>query len=192
MKFNCFIDRFISNILIYVSHTLMFFIWYYIFYNLVYYENFLLFYFPYGIVILAFLFFGNKIIFGMLFSYITLYFVLKDLSFELPFNNFFALSTSQLVCVPLTLFVFRKFNVTIGASEYYKINKTDIFHVLLLIFCSTIMLGTMIFFFSLFFYNQTDLLTFTTGSLLGSGILIVLIKILVNIPNLIKSLIKSN
>ena len=191
MKFNYLIDKFISNILIYVSHTLIFCIWYYIFYKLVYYENFLLFYFPYGIVLLAFLFFGNKIIFGMLFSYITLYFVLKNLSLELPFNNFIALSTSQLVCVPLTLFVLQKFNVTIGVGKNYKINKTDIFHVLLLTFCSTIMLGTIIFFSSLFFNNQTALLNFTTGNLLGGGILIVSMKILVNVPNLITSLIKK-
>ena len=191
MKFNYFIDKFISNILIYVSHTLIFCLWYYIFYNLVYYENFLLFYFPYGIILLAFLFFGNKIIFGMLFSYITLYIVLKNLSLELPFNNFIALSSSQLVCVPFTLFVLQKFNVTIGVSENYKINKTDIFHVLLLTFYSTIMLGTIIFFSSLFFYNQTDLLNFTIGNLLGGGILIVSMKILVNVPNLITSLIKK-
>ena len=191
MKFNCFIDKFISNILIYVSHTLIFCLWYYIFYNLVYYENFLLFYFPYGIILLAFLFFGNKIIFGMLFSYITIYFLLKNLSLELPFNNFIALSSSQLVCVPFTLFVLQKFNVTIGVSENYKINKTDIFHVLLLTFYSTIMLGTIIFFSSLFFYNQTDLLNFTIGNLLGGGILIVSMKILVNVPNLITSLIKK-
>ena len=191
MKFNYLIDKFISNILIYVSHSLIFCLWYYIFYNLVYYENFLLFYFPYGIILLAFLFFGNKIIFGMLFSYITLYFVLKNLSLELPFNNFIALSTSQLVCVPLTLFVLQKFNVTIGVGKNYKINKTDIFHVLLLTFCSTIMLGTIIFFSSLFFNNQTALLNFTTGNLLGGGILIVSMKILVNVPNLITSLIKK-
>ena len=191
MKFNCFIDKFISNIIIYVSHTLIFFIWYYIFYNLFYYENFLLFYFPYGIILLAFLFFGNKIIFGMLFSYITIYFLLKNLSLELPFNNFIALSSSQLVCVPLTLFVLKKFNVTIGVGENYKINKTDIFHVLLLTFYSTIMLGTIIFFSSLFFYNQTALLNFTTGNLLGGGILIVSTKILVNVPILITSLIKK-
>ena len=127
----------------------------------------------------------------MLFSYITIYFLLKNLSLELPFNNFIALSSSQLVCVPFTLFVLQKFNVTIGVSENYKINKTDIFHVLLLTFYSTIMLGTIIFFSSLFFYNQTDLLNFTIGNLLGGGILIVLIKILVNVPNLITSLIKK-
>ena len=127
----------------------------------------------------------------MLFSYITLYFVLKNLSLELPFNNFIALSTSQLVCVPLTLFVLQKFNVTIGVGKNYKINKTDIFHVLLLTFCSTIMLGTIIFFSSLFFNNQTALLNFTTGNLLGGGILIVAMKTLVNVPNLIISLIKK-
>ena len=191
MKFNCLIDKFISNILIYVSHSLIFCLWYYIFYNLVYYENFLLFYFPYGIILLAFLFFGNKIIFGMLFSYITLYFVLKNLSLELPFNNFIALSTSQLVCVPLTLFVLQKFNVTIGVGKNYKINKPDIFHVLLLTFCSTIMLGTIIFFSSLFFNNQTALLNFTTGNLLGGNILIVAMKTLVNVTNLITSIIKK-
>mgnify|MGYP001158852488 CR=1 FL=1 len=191
MKINYILDKFLSNLLIYVSYTLIVLLWSYCFYNFGNDINLLLFYFPFGIIILAFLFFGNRIIIALLLSYFSLFFVLKNYNLHLPFNDFFVMSASQLICVPLTLFVLQKFNVTIGVGKNYKINKTDIFHVLLLTFCSTIMLGTIIFFSSLFFNNQTALLNFTTGNLLGGGILIVSMKILVNVPNLITSLIKK-
>ena len=191
MNFNFILDKFVSNLLVYLSYTLIIFLWSSFFYNFGHDIDFLLFYFPFGIIILAFLFFGNKIFFGTLLSYFTFYCVLKNYNLDLPFNNFLALSFSQLVCVPLTLFALQKFKITIGAGKNYKIDKTNIFHVLKLTFYSVIMLGTIIFFSSLFFYNQTALFNFTTGNLLGGGILIVAMKTLVNVPNLITSLIKK-
>ena len=192
MKFNHILDKFVSNLLIYVSYTLIILIWSYFFYNFGHDINFLLFYFPFGIIILAFLFFGNKIIIGLLLSYISLFFVLKNYNLYLPFNNFFVMSASQLVSVPLTLFVLQKFNITVGTGKNYKFDRTNIFHVFLIMFYSTIILGLIIIFSSLFFYIQTKLLTFTTGNLIGALTLIILIKMLVNIPNLLKNLVKSS
>ena len=185
-------DKFVSIIIVYASYTLMFFTWYYLLYNSGNQINLLLFYFPYGIIILAFLFFGNKIFIGLSFSYISLYFIIKSYNLYLPFSNFFVISAAQLICVPLTLYFLRKFNFTVGTGNNYKFDKTNIFHVFIITFYSTITLGLIIIFSSLFFYNQTNLLTFTSGNLIGAVILIILIKIFVNIPNLLKGSMKDS
>ena len=192
MNIDSIFDKFVSNTIVYASYALTIFTWYYLFYNSGNQINFLLFYFPYGIIIFAFLFFGNKVFFGLLFTYISLYFVLKTYNLNLPFNNFFVISACQLVSTPLTLFVLQKLNMTIGTNKNYRFDKTNIFHVLLITFYSTIMLGIIIVFSSLFFNNQTNILNFTAGNFIGAVILIVLMKILVNIPNYLISLIKSN
>ena len=192
MGINVIFDKFVSNLIIYSAYTLMIFTWYYFFYNSGNQISFLLFYFPYGIIILAFLFFRNRIIIGLLLSYISLYFVLKNYNLYLPFNNFFVMSASQLFCVPLTLFVLRKFNITLGAGENYRLDKTNIYHVLLITFISTIVLGIFIILSSIFFENQINLLSFVTGNFLGGAVFILGIKLVVNIPTLIKEKLKTN
>ena len=185
MKINYILDKFLSNLLIYVSYTLIVLLWSYFFFNFGNDISFLLFYFPFGIIILAFLFFGNKIIIGFLLSYISLLFMLKNYNLDLPFNNFFVISASQLFCVPLTLFVLRKFNITLGAGENYRLDKTNIYHVLLITFISTIVLGIFIILSSIFFENQINLLSFVTGNFLGGAVFILGIKLVVNLPTLI-------
>ena len=192
MKINYVLDKFVSNLLIYISYTLIIFLWSYFFYNFGQDINYLLFYFPYGIILLAFLFFGNKVIFGMLLTHISLYFFLKSYKLDLPFDNFFAISACQLVCVPLTLFVLQKFNITVGINKNYRMDKTNIFHVLLITFYSTIMLGIIIVFSSLLFYNQTDVLKFTAGNFFGGVVLIITMKLIVNLKPMLKFLIKIN
>ena len=159
MKTNYILDKFISNLLIYVSFTLIVLLWSYFFYNLEIQIDFLLFYFPYGIIILAFLFFGNRVIIGLLLSYISLFFVLKNYNLYLPFNNFYVMSVSQLFCVPLSLFVLQKFSITVGAGEKYKLDKTNIYHVLLISFFSTILLGILLLLSSIFYKQQINMYT---------------------------------
>ena len=192
MKFNYILDKFVSNLLIYVSSTLIVLLWYYFFYNLGIQIDFLLFYFPYGVIILAFLFFGNRVIIGLLLSYISLFFVLKNYNLYLPFNNFFVLSVSQLFSVPLTLFVLQKFNITIGAGGKYRLDKTNIYHVLLITFLSTIVLGTLVVFISIFYENQNGFLKFIIGHFLGGAVLIVSSKLLVTLPTIFINFIKSS
>ena len=192
MNFNFILDKFVSNIIVYASYTLMIFIWYYLFYNFGNGINFLLFYFPFGIIILAFLFFGNKIIFGMLLSHITLYFFLKNYKLDLPFDNFFVISACQLLCVPLALIVFQKFNITVGTGKNYSFDKTNIYHVLIITFFSTLFLGILFIFSFFFFYHETNVLNFTLGNFIGALALIILMKITVNVPNLVNILIKGN
>ena len=93
--------------------------------------------------------------------------------------------------MPITLFVLQKFSITVGAGTNYKLDKTNIYHVLLIVFISTIVLGIFIILSSIFFENQINLLSFVTGSFLGGIIFILGIKLVVNIPNLIKEKFKN-
>ena len=192
MNINSIFDKFVSNLIVYALYTLMIFAWHYLFYNYGNQIDFLLFYFPYGIIILAFLFFGNRIIIGLLLSYISLFFVLKNYNLYLTFNNFFVMSASQLFCIPLTLFVLRKFNITLGAGEKYRLDKTNIYHVLLITLLSTIVLGTILIFTSILHEHQGGFLKFIIGHFLGGAVLIISMKLLVNLPTIFINFIKSN
>ncbi len=192
MNFNNIFDKIVSNIIVYTSYTLMIFTWYYLFYNFGNDINFLLFYFPFGIIILAFLFFGNRIIIGFLLSYISFFFVLKNYNLYLPFNNFFVISASHLFCVPLILFVLQKFNITVGAGEKYRLDKTNIYHVLLITFLSTIVLGTLLISTSILHEDRGGFLKFIIGHFLGGAILIISMKLLVKLPTICKNFIKSS
>ena len=192
MNFNNIFDKIVSNIIVYTSYTLMIFTWYYLFYNYGNNINFLLFYFPFGIIILAFLFFGNRIIIGFLLSYISFFFVLKNYNFYLPFNDFFVISASHLFCVPLILFVLRKFNITVGAGEKYRLDKTNIYHILLITFLSTIVFGTLLISTSILQEDRGGFLKFIIGHFLGGAVLIISMKLLVNLPTICKNFIKSS
>ena len=192
MKIKYILDKFVSNVLIYVSYTLIILLWSYFFYNFENDINFLLFYFPFGIIILAFLFFGNRIIIGFLLSYISFFFVLKNYNLYLPFNDFFVISASHLFCVPLILFVLRKFNITVGAGEKYRLDKTNIYHVLLITFLSTIVFGTLLISTSILQEDRGGFLKFIIGHFLGGAVLIISMKLLVNLPTICKNFIKSS
>ena len=192
MKISYILDKFVSNLLIYVSFTLIGLIWFYFFYNFGNDINLLLFYFPYGIIILAFLFFGNRIIIGLLLSYVSLFFVLKNYNLYLPFNNFFVMSASQLFCVPLTLFVLQKFNITVGAGGKYRLDKTNIYHVLLITFLSTIVFGTLLISTSILQEDRGGFLKFIIGHFLGGAVLIISMKLLVNLSTIFINFIKSS
>ena len=191
MNFNFILDKFVSNLLVYLSYTLIIFLWCSFFYNFGHDIDFLLFYFPFGIIILAFLFFGNKVIFGMLLSHITLYFTLKYYDLDLPFNNYFTLSLYQLACMPITLLTLRRFNITIGVSNNFTLDKTNIYHVLLITFLSVIVLGTLVIFTSILYEDQIDVLKFIIGNFFGGAILIVSMKLIVNLPTILKNFVKS-
>lgn len=181
------IDKITSNFIVSCSYTIILFSsWYYWDFEL----NFQFFSIPFGIIVLAFLFFGNKIIFGLLLSQIIFYLFIKKYIVELDFHKYFIISLYQLVCVPITLFILQRLNVTIGAGENYKLNKINIYHVLLIACLSSILLEILIIFSFFFFDTQINLLVFSIGSFSGAIFLIISMKLLVNIPNLIKGLVK--
>ena len=192
MNINDILDKFVSIVIIYVSYTSVILIWYYFFYNFAHDIDFLLFYFPFGIIVLAFLFFGNKVIFGMLLSHITLYFTLKNYDLDLPFNNYFTLSLYQLICMPITLLALHRFNITGGVANNFKLDITNIYHVLLITFLSVIVLGTLVIFTSILYEIQIDVLKCIIGNFFGGAILIISMKLIVNLPTICKSFIKSS
>ena len=173
-------DKIVSNLIVCTAYFFMILLWLY-FNNFGFQTTLLLFYFPYGIIILAFLFFGNKVILGLLFAQVCLYFVILNYDFSLPFKDYFIISLVQLTSFPITLYVLERFNYTVGTGINYKLNKTNIYHVLLICFLSAILNGILIVFYSLFFISQVNLLLLTIGCFFGSTILIVSAKLLVNI-----------
>ena len=187
-----FLDKFTSIFIVFLSYTLIVFFWYYFYSNFELQKKILLFFFPYGVIVLSYLFFNNKIIFSLLASQIIFYLILQNYNLELPFNNYFVLSLCQLICMPVTLFVLQKFSITVGVGTNYKLDKTNIYHVLLIVFFSTIVLGIFIILSSIFFKNQINLLSFVTGNFLGGAIFILGIKLVVNLPTLIKERFKTN
>ncbi len=183
---NNFLDRITSILIVFFSYIFVVLLWYYFYSNFELQKIFLLLFFPYGIIVLSFLFFNIKIIFSLLASQIIFYLILESYNLELPFNNYFILSLCQLVCMPITLFVLQKFSLTVGVGKNFRIDKTNIYHVLLITFISTFVLGTFIILCSIFFKYQINLLSFVTGNFLGGVILILAMKLVVNLPNLIK------
>ena len=132
------VDKIVSNFIIFIAYFFTILLWSYCFNNFGVQSELLLFNFPYGILVLAFLFFGNKVILGLLLAQISLYFVSLNSDFGLPFKDYLILSLIQLACMPITLHVLKRYNYTVGASINCKLDKTNIYHVLLISFLSTI------------------------------------------------------
>jgi len=187
-----FFDQFVSNLIVSTAYFLLILLWFYCFNNYGVQSKLLLFYFPYGILVLAFLFFGNKVVFGLLFAQLLLYFVTLNYDLSLPFKDYFIISLIQLACMPITLYILGRFNYTVGTSLNYKLNKTNIYHVLLICFLSAIVNAILIVFYSLFFTSQVNWLSLTMGCFLGSTVLIVFAKLLVNIFYIFTDSFKTN
>ena len=192
MKSFVFFDKIVSNFIVCAAYFFMILLWFYCFNNYGVQSQLLLFNFPYGILVLAFLFFGNKIFLGLLFAQLLLYFFTLNYDLRLPFNDYFIISLIQLASIPTTLYILGRFNYTVGAGLNYKLNKTNIYHVLLICFLSAILNGILIVFFSLFFTSQVNWLFLTMGCFFGSTVLIVSAKLLVNIFYIFTHSFKTN
>ena len=186
------IDKIVSNLIVCTAYLFMILFWFYCFNNYGVQSQLLLFNFPYGILVLAFLFFGNNVVLGLLFAQLLLYFFTLDYNLSLPFKDYFIISLIQLACMPTTLYILGRFNYTVGAGLNYKLNKTNIYHVLLICFLSAILNGILIVFYSLFFISQVNLLFLTMGCFFGSTVLIVSAKLLVNIFFIFINSFKTN
>lgn len=190
MKFNLVIDYIASNIIVYTSYISICLLWYCFFFRLALNEQTLILYLPHGIIVLSFLFFGIKIILGLFLSQMSFFFISLNYNLELPFNDYLFISFLQLICMPLTFFILHRFGITVGADQNHKLDKTNIFHVLIIAFLSTTILGIFVISYTLFLVNQKNLLTLIFGSFLGSTVLIVSIKLLVNTPYMLKKFFK--
>lgn len=191
MNYVMFLDKVLSNTIVYVSYSLIFLFCYICsnYFEIKYKE--ITFCLTYGVIVLAFLFFGNKIVYGLILSQISFYFVSQHYDLDLFTSDYAFNSLFQLICLPITIFTLKKFNITIGAGKNYKLDKTNIYHVLLITFISIIVLGALLKFSSQFFYSPFNLFTFTFGSFLGGSSIIILMKLFVNIPKLFKRCLKT-
>ena len=192
MKSFVFFDKIVYNFIVFAAYFFMILLWFYYFNNYGVQSQLLLFNFPYGILVLAFLFFGNKVVLGLLFAQLLLYFFTLNYDLSLPFKDYFIISLIQLACMPTTLYILGRFNYTVGTGLNYKLNKTNIYHVLLICFLSAILNGILIVFYSLFFTSQVNLLFLTMGCFFGSTVLIVSAKLLVNIFYIFTNSFKTN
>ena len=186
MTYKKLIDYLASNTIIYISYILIISLWYICYINLQFGEKLILIYLPYGITVLSFLFFNIKIIFGLIFSIISFYLILKKYGLVLPLEHYFVLSSCQLISVPIALLVLQRLNISVGIGKNYKLDKTNIYHILLITIFSTIILGILVIFSSIFYEQQTNMLIFVAGNFFGGTILIILIKLLVNLPIYLK------
>ena len=93
--------------------------------------------------------------------------------------------------MPLTFIILKKFGITVGTDLNYKLDKTNILHVLIVAFLSSTLLGIFIIFSTLFLVNQINWSIFVLGSFLGSAILILTMKVLVHISYLFSTFLKN-
>lgn len=188
MNYSIILDYIASNVIVYISHILIYFLWYNLFF-LTFGEQTIILYLPHGIIVLGFLFFGIKITLGLLLSQISFYIISLNYNFNLPFSDYLIISLFQLICMPLTLFILNRLGITVG-DRSHKLDKTNILHVLIIALLSTTILGIFLISSTLFLVHQINLLTFFLGSFLGSIVLIVSIKLLVNTPHMLKNVLK--
>ncbi len=191
MYFENILDKFVSNVIVYVSYILTYLLWYFVFFRLALDEQTLILYIPHGIIVLSFLFFGIKIILGLLLSQISLYIILLHYNLDLPYDDYLIISLFQLICMPITFFILHRFGITIGAHRNYKLDKTNIFHVLIIAFLSATIIGIFLISSTLFIVHQINLLTFVLGSFLGGVVLILTMKTFVNTTYLLITFLKK-
>ena len=82
-------------------------------------------------------------------------------------------------------FILDKLKLKIGTGKNCKLNKVNIFHVIIIIFFASLIYNILILFFNLIYENKITDLNFS--NFLGGTLLILLMKIVVNFPFLVKN-----
>ena len=145
-------------------------------------------FFPFGILILGFLFFGNKIIFSVISGQFFFFLICLKYDLNLYYQNYFIWSIIYTITVPLTLLIMNKFTIKIGVGSNYKLDKTNICHVLLITLFSSIIFFFLSLFFSIFYNFNLNSYFYTFGNFIGGSILILIIKFITYILILKKKL----
>ena len=104
------------------------------------------------------------------------------------FNNYFITSIFYIACVPKTIFILKKLNFEIGVGNSYKLDKTNIKHILLITLFSSItflVLNLCISF--LYEFNYNDFF-YCIGNFIGGALLIIILKLIVTIISYFKIL----
>ncbi len=184
---NKLFDNLISNAIVLIVYVITLLLWNFNFD----FESLLSYvFFPFGIIILGYLFFGNKIIYAFISGHIIYFFICNSYNLNLYLPNYLFSSISYIICVPVTLFMFKVLNFTVGVGNIYILDKTNIYHVLLITLFVSVIFFILVISFGLF--NKTSILSvnFILGNLIGGSLLIILLKILVIISNFFRKLFR--
>ena len=143
-------------------------------------------YFPFGVIVLGYVFFGNKVIFAFILGHIIYYFLSMRFNLNLNFNNYFITSMFYIVCVPKTIFILNKLNFEIGVGKNYKLDKTNIKHMLLITLCSSISFLILILGYSFFNELNYKVLLYFISNFIGGALLLITLKLIVTIISYFK------
>ena len=179
MKIRSILDICTSNLIVFFTFLIFMFLWNFL---INFNEVFKSLYFPFGIIVLGFLFFYNKITFAFILGHFVYFFLCDQFSITPHLNNYFITSLAFIICTPITVLILDKLKLKIGAGRNYKLNKINIFHVLLIIFFASLVYNILVLFFNLIFENKLTDLNFS--NFVGGTLLILLMKTVVNIPYL--------
>ena len=181
MKLRLILDICASNLIVLFTFLISMFLWNFL---VNFNDIFTSLYFPFGIIVLGFLFFYNKIIFAFILGYFLYFFLCDQFSITPHLNNYFMTSLALIICTPMSVFIFDKLKLKIGTGKNCKLNKINIFHVIFIIFFASIVYNILILFFNLIYENKLIDLNFS--NFLGGILLLLLMKTVVNIPFLVK------
>ena len=143
-------------------------------------------YFPFGVIVLGYVFFGNKVIFALILGHIIYYFISIRFNLNLNFNNYFIISMFHIICVPKTMFILKKLNFEIGVGNSYKLDKTNIKHMLLITLYSSISFLILILCYSFFNELNYKVLFYFISNFIGGALLLITLKLIFTIISYFK------
>ena len=187
MKLRSILDICISNLIVLFTFLIFMFLWNFL---VNFNEIFKSLYFPFGIIVLGFLFFYNKITFALILGHFVYFFLCDQFSITPHLNNYFITSLAFIICTPMSVLILDKLKLKIGAGRNYKLNKINISHVILIIFFASLVYNILVLFFNLIFENKLTDLNFS--NFVGGALLILLMKIVVNVPYLARKYLTLN
>ncbi len=181
-----YLDVLLSNLIVFSTFIITLVLWKIYFDD----ENLLTYiYFPFGIIILTFLFFGNISIFGLIFGFIIYHCIFLTSNIYLNDIIFLISSLSYVFCMPILWLILNLLNFKIGIGNSYEIDKTNIYHVILVTFFASIIYLILIFIFSLFIPPIKIDMYSIIGNFIGASLLILFLKLIFAILYFVRRLL---
>ncbi len=178
-----FYDIIASNAIVLISYLLTLLLSNLIFLN----EKYMIYiYFPFGVIVLGYVFFGYKVIFAFILGHIIYYTLSIRFDLSLNIYNYFITSIFYIICVPKTIFILNKLNIEIGVGNSYKLDKTNIKHMLLITLYSSISFLILILCYSFFNELSYKVLFYFISNFIGGALLIFTLKLIVTILSYFK------
>ena len=170
-------DILASNLIILISYLSTLLLYNIILFN----ETYLMFaYFPFGNLVLGFLFFSNKIIPVLIIGHIIYYILSNYFNLYLYFNNYFIISIFYITCVPATLLILNKLDINVGMGNNFELDKSNIYHVIIITLFSSITFLFLILLFSFFYKLDINVYFYCIGNFIGGSLLILILKLILN------------